>query len=262
GAAFFRGRTSGVTSQVAFRTFASAVDLTAGDLWIGVLGQYTGVPGSPATYRYFDIGLYSAGTGAGNQVFDIDNGSTGATGFWNIQSVTNVVASTVSGSTKSFLVARVTSGSVYFWINPSPATMASGILTTGDASYVGSVTLVGVTTTADRIRINAGGLTSGSIGQGFADEVRVGTTFSDVAPVTVHTPHITGLVLAGTMLTMTATNGANNGQFVLLESTNVAVPLAQWTPVLTNTFDGGGNLNLSTNILNMGNTKAFYILSQ
>jgi hypothetical protein len=49
---------------------------------------------------------------------------------------------------------------------------------------------------------------------------------------------------------------------VLLQSTNVALPPAQWTPVLTNAFDGIGNLNLSTNIVNPVNGQEFYMLLQ
>jgi fibronectin-binding autotransporter adhesin len=76
------------------------------------------------------------------------------------------------------------------------------------------------------------------------------------------TPTITGVSLSGTTLSLTATNGAVNGQFVLLESTNVATPLTNWVPVLTNTFDVNGNLNLSTNIVKPGVPREFYILSQ
>ncbi len=75
-------------------------------------------------------------------------------------------------------------------------------------------------------------------------------------------PAITGINLSGTTLTLTATNGQLNGQFVLLESTNLALPVNQWTPVLTNSFDNNGDLNLSTNIVNPGNPQMFYILSQ
>lgn len=73
-------------------------------------------------------------------------------------------------------------------------------------------------------------------------------------------PTITGISVAGTTLTITAANGSNGGQFVLLESTNLLLPLGQWTPVLTNNFDGSGNLNLSTNIINPGNPQEFYLL--
>ena len=81
---------------------------------------------------------------------------------------------------------------------------------------------------------------------------------SAVKPV----PTITGISLSGTTLNLTATNGAAGGQYVLLQSTNAVLPLAQWMPVLTNHFDNSGNLNLSTNIVNPNNPRAYYILSQ
>jgi autotransporter-associated beta strand protein len=83
-----------------------------------------------------------------------------------------------------------------------------------------------------------------------------------VTTSTKPTPHITGISLSGTTLTILATNGAANGPFVLLESTNLAVAVTNWTPVLTNAFNGAGNLDLITNIINPNNVEEFYILSQ
>jgi autotransporter-associated beta strand protein len=75
-------------------------------------------------------------------------------------------------------------------------------------------------------------------------------------------PRITSVSLSGITLNLTATNGAASGQYVLLGTTNIATPLSQWTPLLTNTFDAVGNLNLSTNIVNPVRPQQFYILSQ
>jgi hypothetical protein len=74
--------------------------------------------------------------------------------------------------------------------------------------------------------------------------------------------HITGVSVSGTTLTLSATNGVASGQFVLLGTTNLTKPLSQWTPVLTNSFNAGGNLNLSTNIINPLVPQQFYILAQ
>ncbi|HXF11102.1 MAG TPA: autotransporter-associated beta strand repeat-containing protein, partial [Desulfuromonadaceae bacterium] len=74
------------------------------------------------------------------------------------------------------------------------------------------------------------------------------------------TPQITGISLNGTTLTISATNGSVGGQYTLLQSTNIALPLSQWTPVLTNNFDNNGDLNLSTNIVDPNNNHTFYIL--
>jgi hypothetical protein len=74
------------------------------------------------------------------------------------------------------------------------------------------------------------------------------------------TPTITGVSLNGTLLTITATNGAANGPYALLESTNVALPLTNWTVLMSNSFDASGNINFSTNITT--NAHEFYIIQQ
>ncbi|HEV2693465.1 MAG TPA: hypothetical protein VG347_11265 [Verrucomicrobiae bacterium] len=72
----------------------------------------------------------------------------------------------------------------------------------------------------------------------------------------------TGISVSGTTLNLSAVGGANNGQFVLLGTTNLLTPLGQWKPLLTNNFDGNGRLNLSTNILNPAAKSLFYRLVQ
>ncbi len=74
--------------------------------------------------------------------------------------------------------------------------------------------------------------------------------------------HITSISVSGTTLHLTATNGVSGGPFVLFGSTNLTLPLNQWTPILTNNFNGSGNLNLTTNIVNPAVPREFYILSQ
>jgi hypothetical protein len=73
-------------------------------------------------------------------------------------------------------------------------------------------------------------------------------------------PRLTSIRLSGSTLALTATNGPAARPYVLLMSTNAALPLSQWTPALTNTFDSNGNLNLTTNIISPGDTQKFYIL--
>jgi hypothetical protein len=70
----------------------------------------------------------------------------------------------------------------------------------------------------------------------------------------------TGISVNGVTLTITATNGAANGQYRLFGSTNLMLPISQWTPLLTNTFDGNGNLNLHTNIISPNTPREFYLL--
>src|SRR6266481_1660182 len=82
----------------------------------------------------------------------------------------------------------------------------------------------------------------------------------DITATLVPAPTITGFAVSGSTLTLTATNGPSNGAFVLLGSANLRLPLAQWTPVLTNSFDENGRINLSTNVVNPSNPQEFYIL--
>jgi hypothetical protein len=53
--------------------------------------------------------------------------------------------------------------------------------------------------------------------------------------------HVDFSTLASGSITLTATNGYPNSTFEVLSSTNVALSLSNWTPAVTNTFDGSGN---------------------
>jgi hypothetical protein len=44
---------------------------------------------------------------------------------------------------------------------------------------------------------------------------------------------------------MSGTGGVTNGTYYVLTSTNLALPLNQWTPVATNPFDGNGNFTFT-----------------
>jgi hypothetical protein len=72
-------------------------------------------------------------------------------------------------------------------------------------------------------------------------------------------PHFTGISVSGTAVTLNATNGTSGGQYTLLGSTNVAGP---WTAILTNSFDGSGNLNLFITNSNPAVHQQFYMLKQ
>jgi len=54
---------------------------------------------------------------------------------------------------------------------------------------------------------------------------------------------VDGSTLAGGAVTLAGTNGAPNGSYVVLTSTNLALPVVNWTPVLTNSFDATGAIN-------------------
>ncbi|HTV41856.1 MAG TPA: autotransporter-associated beta strand repeat-containing protein [Candidatus Sulfotelmatobacter sp.] len=93
------------------------------------------------------------------------------------------------------------------------------------------------------------------------NNLAVNGTLSIGAGAVVSAPVITQFSISGTTITMMGNSGVANGQFVLLSSTNLTLPLSQWTPVLTNEFDGSGNFNFTTN-LNANAAQQFFILSE
>lgn len=88
----------------------------------------------------------------------------------------------------------------------------------------------------------------------------LGNGVLSVVGTTVPTPQFAGVRLSGTSLILSATNGLAGQQYVLLGSTNLAKPLNQWTPLLTNTFDSNGNLSL-TNSINPALPQEFFRIS-
>jgi len=72
-------------------------------------------------------------------------------------------------------------------------------------------------------------------------------------------PRIMDINLSGTSLSISATNGAADGSWSLLQSTNLMLPLSQWQTNCTGNFDRSGNL--SANITNTAtNNQEFFIL--
>jgi hypothetical protein len=96
-----------------------------------------------------------------------------------------------------------------------------------------------------------------AIESGFNNSISLSAAFSIFA---VPPLRITSFGVNGAILTLKASNGVTNGIFVLLSSTNAALPLAQWTRILTDAFDANGNLNLSTNVISPGDQRRFYRL--
>jgi hypothetical protein len=73
------------------------------------------------------------------------------------------------------------------------------------------------------------------------------------------TPHLSPVSLSAATPGISATNGTPGGAWMLLQSTNLTLPLNQWQVNATGSFDSGGNL--STNIGNIEtNHQEFYIL--
>jgi hypothetical protein len=75
----------------------------------------------------------------------------------------------------------------------------------------------------------------------------------------VKAPQFSGISVGGNGLVMSGSWGTPDGTYDVLVTTNVFLPLNQWTPLLTNQFDINGNFNF-TNIPDPGVPQQFYIL--
>jgi hypothetical protein len=58
-------------------------------------------------------------------------------------------------------------------------------------------------------------------------------------------PAIGSVFIQGTNLVLSGANGAPDGSYYVLSSTNLALPLSQWRNVATDSFDGLGNFSFT-----------------
>ncbi len=72
-------------------------------------------------------------------------------------------------------------------------------------------------------------------------------------------PVFLGTVVSGNNLVSSVSNGAAGSTYYVLATTNLALPLANWTRVATNVYPGG--VFYLTNTINSGVANRFYILS-
>lgn len=83
----------------------------------------------------------------------------------------------------------------------------------------------------------------------------------DISIIPLVQPVITGVDLAGSNLVLNASYGQSGGTYFTLSSTNLMLPLSQWTPVTTNALNVDGNFSITvTNAVTPGVAQHFYIL--
>jgi rhamnogalacturonan endolyase len=83
--------------------------------------------------------------------------------------------------------------------------------------------------------------------------------YLDLEGPAVATPKINFYSTSNNRLIVRGTNGTTGVTYFAMTSTNLALPLAQWTPVYTNTFDGSGNFAV-TNSYTAGTPQKYFVL--
>ena len=204
----------------------------------------------------FDVsGLTSPFGLASGQI--LSNRTSSAIIAGNFNTGPGKISFTYTAGTPSFIVSNGTltlSASTIFTVNNTGPALAAGsyLLISNDIAGAPGT----VTGTLPAVTVTGSGIATGTTA---SLRIQNGLQLV-VSSMTPSIPVLTSFGISGSTLSFMATNGPRGGNFVLLQSTNLALPISQWTPVLTNFFDGNGNLNLSTNILRLADPQEFYIL--
>jgi cellulose 1,4-beta-cellobiosidase len=85
------------------------------------------------------------------------------------------------------------------------------------------------------------------------------SAFSSQAGATVPSPAFVAIMLSRTNFIVTGTNGTSGLNYLVLMSSNLALPSSNWTVMATNTFGPGGGFNF-TNPMNSDGPQQFYQL--
>jgi hypothetical protein len=83
------------------------------------------------------------------------------------------------------------------------------------------------------------------------------TAFTFAAPIPPSPPSVTSVSASGTNLVVVSA-GATNGTIILLTSSDLSVPVTNWTRVVTNAVDASGLFTNTIPIL-PGQSQRFYL---
>jgi hypothetical protein len=128
-------------------------------------------------------------------------------------------------------------------ISGSPFAVGNSFHLFNAAAYTGTFTGISPATPGAGLLWNTNNLASGVLA---------------VVSGAVLQPGITGISLVGTNLVINGTNGLAGEQYNVLTTSNLTLPLANWTVLPTNTFSAG-TFSI-TNGVNSGAARGFYII--
>jgi len=171
-------------------------------------------------------------------------------------SVTPSLASIFAGNSTNYTVTMTTNGSYTGTTTLGITGLPGGAM----ASFIpASLTKAGMSTLTIQTASNSptGNYTlsvNGTNG-GSAYAAKSSVTLT-VLPVVMGTL-VGNLVLEGTNLIFTGSGGTAAGNYYVLGSTNLSLPVNQWLRLATNTFDGAGHFNF-TNNLNPNDNQQYY----
>jgi poly(beta-D-mannuronate) lyase len=180
-------------------------------------------------------GTNSIGTLTFNNNLTLKGGSTTAMAL-NKTLLTNVVAQVAGTLTYGGTLALTN-------LSGTPASGDSFKLFNA-AIYTGAFTNLTPAIPAVNLAWNTNGLTNGIL---------------SIVSAPTPRPQIGGVMMNGNSFIFNGTNGVPNWTYYVLASTNVALPLTNWTMLSTDNFDAAGNFTF-TNVTDPNAPQSFYLL--
>lgn len=243
----FKKLGTGTLTMLGTNTYIGDTLVTAGTLIVnGVQGQSRVIVSSGATLGGNGVIGSNVTVNAGGAVSPGNNGVGTLTVAGNVSLAgTTTMEIDKVGATNDLLLATNSTPSTITYSGTLSVVTVAGSLAPGDtftlfsaSNYVGSFTVINppnVTWNTNNLNVN-GTLTVVSV--------------APAGPTTNAT--ITKVSLSGTNLLVHGTNNNvpnNTLHYVVLTSTNIATPLSNWAPVLTNIYNGDGTFDFTNAIV-------------
>ena len=229
-----------------------AVIVSGGSLILNATNSYSG--GTSVTGGTLGgsgiIGGFVTNYAGGNLVPGKNVGAAGT-----VLSISNLTL--LAGSTSTFAVShgnindKVVAQSVSYGGTLTVTSANAAALTAGDTFQLFSAS----TNSGSFSAIN---LPSLSAGLGWNTNSLSNGTIAVMTTVVSNPPTFSNVRLSGGTLILSGANGTPSAQYRILTSTNVSLPLANWTPVVTNTFAVDGSYSYTNTVAT--NNAGFFIL--
>lgn len=238
------------------RTYVNFTSQTSGTVYLSFLLKVNTAPSAQRLIGY----AYSTTSSSSTPYLGLFVTSGGQIAVGISTSSPQFTGSGLTAGATSFIVVSYTFGasdSAQVWVNPaSLGGTAPGA--------TGSFTATGVhNSSLAYFHWNTPSAGTGG-GSYEVDELRIGSSWGEVTPAgsvvtPTNAPFITQVSLSADAVSLQGTNGNVSGPYVVLTTSNLALPRWQWSAVASNSFDTNGNFRC-TNVAAPGFDRAFYQL--